>query len=99
MTSVGPAGAKGTTIFTGLSGYPAAETGKTPSASVHSAPQIASFALEYMSLLPFFVIVALRGDVASGTCIGRGHRLYSGSQCRPPFVRGNSMPARKITRQ
>src|SRR5262249_62021509 len=28
---------------------------------------------------PFFVIVALRGDVASGTCIVYGHRLYFGT--------------------
>src|SRR5262249_25129563 len=48
---------------------------------------------------PFFVIVALRGDVASGTCIVYGHRLYFGGQPLFIFIRGKSMSARKITRQ
>src|SRR5215831_6210333 len=55
MTSVRPAGAKGTTIFTGLSGYPAADTGKTPSISADSATQILTgLALECIWLLLFF---------------------------------------------
>jgi kynurenine formamidase len=100
MTSVGPAGANGTTIFTGFSGYPADDTGKMPSASAENAtPIAASFALECIWFLPFFVIVALHDDLASGTCIARGHRLYFAGQHLLIFVRGNSMPARKITRQ
>src|SRR5260221_76287 len=46
-----------------------------------------------------FFIVALQGSLASRACIVRLHRLYSGGQCRPILVRGNSMPARKVTRQ
>src|SRR6476661_7726814 len=49
--------------------------------------------------LPFSFIVALRDCVASRSCIACAHRLYSGGQRRFNFVRGNSMPARKITRQ
>jgi hypothetical protein len=48
---------------------------------------------------PIFVIVALHDDLASGTCIGRGYRLYFAGQHLLIFFRGNSMPARKITRQ
>src|SRR5689334_2270447 len=37
-----------------------------------------SFIVERIRLLPVFFIVALRENVASGACIVRVHRLYSG---------------------
>src|SRR4029078_1283730 len=39
---------------------------------------VMSFIVERIRLLPVFFIVALRGNVASGACIVRAHRLYFG---------------------